>query len=102
MKISKKDVLFITFSLVHNGLFSYFKCMDFSAHLMILTVGKHIFSQKNLRRLYTTSANLKMSTGERVGLPLKKVTTVLENFASKQLSESWDNTGLLVEPYTAR
>lgn len=69
---------------------------------MILTVGKHIFSQKNLRRLYTTSANFKMSTGERVGVPLKKVTSVLENFASKQLSESWDNTGLLVEPYTAR
>lgn len=43
-----------------------------------------------------------MSKGEKIGVPLKKVTTVLENHASKQLSESWDNTGLLVEPYTAR
>ncbi|XP_047020959.1 NIF3-like protein 1 isoform X3 [Helicoverpa zea] len=43
-----------------------------------------------------------MSTGEKIGVPLKKVTEVLENFAPKQLSESWDNTGLLVEPYTAR
>ncbi|KAJ8722776.1 hypothetical protein PYW07_003956 [Mythimna separata] len=43
-----------------------------------------------------------MSTGEKVGVPLKRVTSALENFAPQQLSESWDNTGLLVEPYTAR
>lgn len=77
-----------------------FKCMDFSSHLMILTVGKHIFSQKNLKRFYTTAT--KMSTGENVGVPLQKVTAVLETFAPKQLSESWDNTGLLVQPYTPR
>ncbi|CAH2074135.1 unnamed protein product, partial [Iphiclides podalirius] len=28
--------------------------------------------------------------------------TVLENFAPKKLSESWDNTGLLVQPYSPR
>ncbi|CAB3242077.1 unnamed protein product [Arctia plantaginis] len=36
------------------------------------------------------------------GVPLKKVTSALEDFAPQQLSEKWDNTGLLVEPYTAR
>ncbi|XP_021189573.3 NIF3-like protein 1 isoform X2 [Helicoverpa armigera] len=68
---------------------------------MILTIGKRVFSQKSLKRFYTT-ATINMSTGEKIGVPLKKVTEVLENFAPKQLSESWDNTGLLVEPYTAR
>lgn len=43
-----------------------------------------------------------MSTGENVGMPLGKVIKALENFAPKELSESWDNTGLLVEPYTPR
>lgn len=69
---------------------------------MILTLGKRIFSQINLKRFYSPSATIKMSTGENIGVPLKQVTSVLENFASKQLSESWDNTGLLVEPYTTR
>ncbi|CAD0196736.1 unnamed protein product [Chrysodeixis includens] len=76
--------------------------MVFSSHLMIFTLGKYILRQNNLKRFITSSANIKMSTGDNVGVPLKKVTSVLENFASKKLAESWDNTGLLVEPYTAR
>ncbi|CAG4909407.1 unnamed protein product [Colias eurytheme] len=35
-------------------------------------------------------------------LHLSEVIAALENFAPKALSESWDNTGLLVEPYTPR
>ncbi|KAG6449552.1 hypothetical protein O3G_MSEX006124 [Manduca sexta] len=43
-----------------------------------------------------------MSTGENCGKSLSKVITALEEFAPIKLSESWDNTGLLVEPYTPR
>ncbi|KAM3963403.1 NIF3-like protein 1 [Aphomia sociella] len=43
-----------------------------------------------------------MSMGENSGVSLKNVISVLENFAPKELSESWDNTGLLLEPYTPR
>lgn len=39
---------------------------------------------------------------EKNGVKLNDVISVLEKFAPKQLSESWDNTGLLVEPYTPR
>ncbi|XP_026329477.1 NIF3-like protein 1 isoform X2 [Hyposmocoma kahamanoa] len=49
---------------------------------------------------YCTITN--MSTGEGVGVPLSKILSTLENFAPKLLAESWDNTGLLVEPYTPR
>lgn len=51
---------------------------------------------------YSYCTITKMSTGEGVGLPLNKVLSTLENFAPKELAESWDNTGLLVEPYTPR
>ncbi|XP_026495251.2 NIF3-like protein 1 [Vanessa tameamea] len=44
----------------------------------------------------------KMSKEEKTGVKLNEVICVLEKFAPKQLSESWDNTGLLVEPYTPR
>ncbi|CAG5012835.1 unnamed protein product [Parnassius apollo] len=43
-----------------------------------------------------------MSNSEGAGLKLTEVLTELENFAPKQLSESWDNTGLLLQPYTQR
>lgn len=36
------------------------------------------------------------------GAKLNEVLSTLEKFAPKALSESWDNTGLLVEPYTPR
>ncbi|KAJ2952815.1 hypothetical protein O0L34_g7180 [Tuta absoluta] len=42
------------------------------------------------------------SCGVPCGVPLANVLAALETFAPKQLSESWDNTGLLVEPYTPR
>ncbi|XP_026742497.1 NIF3-like protein 1 isoform X3 [Trichoplusia ni] len=71
------------------------------SHLMIFTIRKYFLNQNNFKR-YISSAKIKMSTGDNIGVTLKKVTTVLENFAPKKLSESWDNTGLLVEPYTAR
>lgn len=41
-----------------------------------------------------------MSTQIAKGVDLKKVITFLEKFAPDSLSESWDNTGLLVEPMT--
>lgn len=75
--------------------------MVFSSHLMTFTIRKYFLNQNNFKR-YISTAKIKMSTGDNIGVTLKKVTTVLENFAPKKLSESWDNTGLLVEPYTAR
>ncbi|XP_075969474.1 cytosolic iron-sulfur assembly component 1 isoform X2 [Anticarsia gemmatalis] len=68
---------------------------------MIVKLGNLITQTIKLARPYTSSAATKMSTGDN-GVSLKKVTAALENFAPKQLSESWDNTGLLVEPYTPR
>ncbi|CAH2259108.1 jg9967 [Pararge aegeria aegeria] len=44
----------------------------------------------------------KMSSGENSGIKLSDVILALEKFAPKRLSEHWDNTGLLVEPYTPR
>lgn len=71
---------------------------------MIFKLGRHILSRscKNLVRANSSCATPKMSTGEKVGVPLKNVLCALEAFAPKALSESWDNTGLLVEPYTPR
>lgn len=69
--------------------------------MVIKLFGKNIFQKINLVRLYTSSGIPKMSSGD-IGVPLSKVTAALEDFAPQQLSEKWDNTGLLVEPYTAR
>ncbi|XP_049867180.1 NIF3-like protein 1 isoform X2 [Pectinophora gossypiella] len=69
---------------------------------MLIKVGQQLITRSSLLRFCSSSANIKMSTGEGVGVPLAKVLSVLENFAPKPLSESWDNTGLLVEPYSPR
>lgn len=68
---------------------------------MIFKLGRLIQTKRNIARLYSSSS-LNMSTGEIVGVPLERVVAALENFAPKALAESWDNTGLLVEPYTPR
>ncbi|XP_050344802.1 NIF3-like protein 1 isoform X2 [Nymphalis io] len=52
-------------------------------------------------RQYSTTLS-KMSNEEKTGVKLDDIISVLEKFAPKKLSESWDNTGLLVEPYTPR
>ena len=41
-----------------------------------------------------------MSTQISVGVDLKSIINFLKSFAPVNLSESWDNTGLLVEPST--
>lgn len=66
---------------------------------MIINISKQICYKLN--RFYTSSTAIKMSTGDS-GVALSTVTSALETFAPKKLSESWDNTGLLIEPYTAR
>ncbi|CAG9585562.1 unnamed protein product [Danaus chrysippus] len=43
-----------------------------------------------------------MSSGEETGVKLSAVLSALEKFAPLKLSEDWDNTGLLVEPYSPR
>lgn len=65
---------------------------------MILKLGKYLL----LRKEYIRFSSSIMSTGGNCGVSLTKVISALENFAPKQLSENWDNTGLLVEPYTPR
>lgn len=71
---------------------------------MIFKLGKiiHSGSYFKLLKAYSSCATPKMATGDKVGLPLKEVLAALESYAPKALSESWDNTGLLVEPYTPR
>ncbi|XP_050672580.1 NIF3-like protein 1 [Leptidea sinapis] len=52
---------------------------------------------------YFTTINTKVLEGDKMSsVKLSDVLMVLEKFAPKSLSESWDNTGLLVEPYTPR
>lgn len=44
-------------------------------------------------------ANLpKMGDANKKGLPLKTVLSHLEEFAPSKSAESWDNTGLLIDP----
>lgn len=75
----------------------------FRYNLMLLKIGKLLSGKTSiLKNFYTVSASTKMSTGELTGVKLTKVVSVLEEFAPKNLAESWDNTGLLVEPYTPR
>ncbi|KAL0841989.1 hypothetical protein ABMA28_014210 [Loxostege sticticalis] len=70
---------------------------------MIYKLEKFAFLHKTVLRYYCSASRaLKMSAEITAGVPLNKVITALEDFAPKQLSEGWDNTGLLVEPYTAR
>ncbi|XP_047988279.1 NIF3-like protein 1 isoform X2 [Leguminivora glycinivorella] len=80
--------------------------MSRSSILMLVKLGSlHIIGKQTVfPKFYSISASIKMSMGEReiTGLTLGKVVSVLEDFAPKSLAESWDNTGLLVEPYTPR
>lgn len=72
---------------------------------MIFKLTRHLMANKVFgvsERLYSSPAKPYKMAGEAVGLNLKTVLNALENFAPKQLSESWDNTGLLVEPFTPR
>ncbi|KAL4702501.1 hypothetical protein ACJJTC_001386 [Scirpophaga incertulas] len=69
---------------------------------MIIKLGRFSLTPSIVLRKISSNISPKMSTSVTVGVPLKKVTSVLEDFAPKELSESWDNTGLLVEPYTPR
>ncbi|XP_052750560.1 NIF3-like protein 1 isoform X2 [Galleria mellonella] len=69
---------------------------------MLFKLGRFVSLKKILLNNHSTISASKMSIGEYSGLPLANVVSVLENFAPKELSESWDNTGLLVEPYSSR
>lgn len=70
---------------------------------MIFKLGRQTIINNKIvfKNLYSTILP-KMSSGENIGASLNQVVCALENFAPKQLAESWDNTGLLVEPFTAR
>lgn len=69
---------------------------------MLINLRRYILDNSlyNLR-LYCANS-FEMATGEKVGVNLNEVIKELEDFAPKKLAENWDNTGLLVEPYTPR
>lgn len=68
---------------------------------MFIKFSKSLVSKTiNLRNYCSVPS--KMANGEVQGVSLNIVLSKLENFAPKRLSEGWDNTGLLVEPYTSR
>ncbi|XP_023950541.1 NIF3-like protein 1 isoform X2 [Bicyclus anynana] len=67
---------------------------------MFIKIGKSFLVKSNYRAY--TKIMSKMSSGENMGIKLTEVVAALEKFAPKHLSEQWDNTGLLVEPYTPR
>ncbi|XP_068629297.1 NIF3-like protein 1 isoform X2 [Battus philenor] len=62
----------------------------------------NIFRIGVIKRFNSFTPNPKMSNYEGTGIHLTEVLAALENFAPKKLSEVWDNTGLLVQPYTQR
>ncbi|XP_072944234.1 NIF3-like protein 1 isoform X2 [Epargyreus clarus] len=70
--------------------------MIFKLHRLICT------RQPQIRLLSSSINKLKMSSGEKTGVKLSDVTSALEKIVPKKLAESWDKTGLLVEPYTSR
>lgn len=47
-------------------------------------------------------SNFKRRMTSNQGLSLENVLTKLQQFADLSLSEKWDNTGVLIEPFTAR
>lgn len=67
--------------------------------MFIKLTRQQVLNNIHLRKYCTTA--VKMSEKSN-GVKLNDVISVLEKFAPKLLSESWDNTGLLVEPYTPR
>ncbi|XP_028165861.1 NIF3-like protein 1 [Ostrinia furnacalis] len=69
---------------------------------MLFKLGRFANLCKPAVRYYCSVKVSKMSAEISAGVPLNKVVTALEEFAPKQLAEGWDNTGLLVEPYTAK
>ncbi|XP_013146281.1 PREDICTED: NIF3-like protein 1 isoform X2 [Papilio polytes] len=62
----------------------------------------NILRTSGIKRFFSFAVNQKMSNSEGNGITLAEVINTLEDFAPKALSESWDNTGLLVQPYTER
>lgn len=48
--------------------------------------------------------NVSLSKNEEIknGLPLQDIVKVLTDYAPLSLAESWDNVGLLIEPFTKR
>ncbi|XP_039746508.1 NIF3-like protein 1 isoform X2 [Pararge aegeria] len=68
---------------------------------MFIQFGNRLFVKSYYYRTYSKTMS-KMSSGENSGIKLSDVILALEKFAPKRLSEHWDNTGLLVEPYTPR
>lgn len=71
---------------------------------MLYKIGKIVFAHKThiVRNYCSISGVSKMSAEINAGVPLNKIISTLEDFAPLSLSEGWDNTGLLVEPYTQR
>lgn len=68
---------------------------------MIFNLARTVTSNKVfLAKHYSTV--LPNMSGRNIGISLDKVICILEKFAPKHFSESWDNTGLLVEPFTKR
>lgn len=64
---------------------------------MLLKLGK-LLSYRN----FTKSLHSSVTMTSENGLTLSKVVSTLDACMPLKLSESWDNTGLLVEPYTPR
>ncbi|CAG9783671.1 unnamed protein product [Diatraea saccharalis] len=70
---------------------------------MIVKLGTLLRYKTVVRKFCSAMDPFKVSSElSAAGVPLDKVVSALETFAPKELAESWDNTGLLVEPYTPR
>ncbi|XP_041977823.1 NIF3-like protein 1 [Aricia agestis] len=69
---------------------------------MLIVLGSQIVRRQILFGTLQSSKMFMVSAGMRGEVKLTDAISALEKFAPKQLSESWDNTGLLVEPYTPR
>lgn len=69
----------------------------------MLKIGKFLVANTAYIRAYCSNTGFaKMSAEINPGVSVSRVISALENFAPNALAEGWDNTGLLVEPYTHR
>ncbi|XP_022120157.2 NIF3-like protein 1 isoform X2 [Pieris rapae] len=62
-------------------------------------ISRFVYRTLQLQKYCTIT---KLTSDNMSNITIHQVLATLEKFAPKSLSESWDNTGLLVEPYTPR
>lgn len=59
---------------------------------------KNFYFQYKYIKQYKTVRTMSLNAENKVGMPLKDIVSVMNEFADTSLAASWDNVGLLIEP----